>query len=150
MASPPSTIGERGQRPRAIAEALEALYAARTAGDGEEYASYFAPDARMTIVGNPALSPGAGMRLGRESIARHLEGLHEVNAYLGYTIEDIVAEGDKVAVRWTAEVRFLDNGRIGHYDVLDHMVVRDGLIVELMHFYDTGGMGIARGRIKIA
>lgn len=150
MTSPPSTIGDREQRPRAIAEALEGLYAARTAGDGEEYASYFAPDARMTIVGNPAISPGAGMRIGRESIARHLESLHEINAYLSHRIENIVAEGDKIAVRWTAEVRFLDNGRIGHFEVLDHMVVRDGLIVELMHFYDTGGMGIARGRIKIA
>lgn len=150
MASPPSTFGERDTRPKAITEAIHALYAARTAGDGEEYASYFAPDARMTIVGNPALSPGAGMRLGRESIARHLESLHEVNAYLGYTIEDIVTEGDKVAVRWTDEVRFLDNGRIGFYDVLDHISIRDGLIAELMHFYDTGGMGIARGRIKIA
>ncbi|MGU9978885.1 nuclear transport factor 2 family protein [Phreatobacter sp. HK31-P] len=150
MASPPSTFGERDIRPKAITEAIHALYAARTAGDGEEYASYFAPDARMTIVGNPALSPGAGMRLGRESIARHLESLHEINAYLGYKIEAIVAEGDKVAVRWTAEVRFLDNGRIGYYDVLDHIRIRDGLIVELMHFYDTGGMSIARGRIRIA
>lgn len=150
MNSPPSTIGERTYRPKAITEAIHALYAARNAGDGEEYASYFAPDARMTIVGNPVLNPGAGMRLGRESIARHLESLHEINAYLGYEIEAIVAEGDKIAVRWTAEVRFLDNGRVGSYSVLDHISVRDGLIVELVHFYDTGSMGIARGRIKIA
>lgn len=150
MASPPSRFGERDIRPKAITEAIHALYAARTAGNGHEYASYFAPDARMTIVGNPALNPGAGMRLGREGIARHLENLHEINAYLGYEIVAIVADGDKVAVRWTAEVRFLDNGRVGFYDVLDHITIRDGLIVELMHFYDTGSVGIARGRIRIA
>jgi len=148
LPQPPSDA--RDDRPRAINEALRALYDARTSGDGDAYASYFAPDARVTIVGNPALNPGAGMRIGRESIARHLESLHEINEYLGFEIQSVVQGGDKVVVRWTAEVRFLDNGRIGFYDVLDHITIRDGLIVELMHFYDTGSMGIARGRIRIA
>jgi len=150
MSLPPPQSGDRDARPPAISEALRALYDSRTSGDGEAYASYFAPDARMTIVGNPALNPGAGMRIGRESIARHLESLHEINEYLGFEIQSVVEGGDKVVVRWTAEVRFLDNGRIGFYDVLDHITIRDGLIVELMHFYDTGSMGIARGRIRIA
>lgn len=140
----------RSQRQKAIHEAVEALYAARTSGDSEEFASYFSPDARMTIVGNPAMSPGSGMRLGREGIARHIDMLHEINDYLSHTIDHVVIEGDHVVVRWTAEVRFLDSGRTGSFEVLDHLRIKDGMIVEMTHFYDTGGMGILRGRIRIA
>jgi len=140
----------RSQRQKAIHEAIDALYAARTSGDSQEFASYFAADARMVIVGNPALSPGSGMRLGRESIARHIDMLHEINDYLGHTIDQVVIEADHVVVRWTAEVRFLDSGRKGSFEVLDHLRIKDGMIVEMTHFYDTGGMGIMRGRIKIA
>jgi ketosteroid isomerase-like protein len=120
------------------------------AGSVDDFCSYFAPDAKLTVVGNPALSPGAGMRLGREDIARYLQNLHDNNQYLSHSIDDIVCEGDHVLVRWTVEVRFLDNGRTGSFEVLDHIRVRDGLIVELTHFYDTGGIAIARGRVKIA
>ncbi|MDP2802012.1 MAG: nuclear transport factor 2 family protein [Phreatobacter sp.] len=150
MATPPSTSAARKKHSEAIAEAVHALYTARMAGAVDEFVSYFAPDARLTVVGNPALSPGAGMRLGREDIARYLQHLHDQNAYLSHRIEDIVTEGDHVVVRWTAEVRFLDNGRSGTYEILDHIRVKDGLIVELTHFYDTGGIAIARGRVKIA
>lgn len=83
----------RNQRQKAIHEAIDALYAARTSGDSQEFASYFAADARMTIVGNPALSPGSGMRMGREGIARHIDMLHEINDYLGYTIDHVVMTG---------------------------------------------------------
>lgn len=150
MATPLSPTGERKNQHRQITEAVNALYGSRMAGSVEDFVSYFAPDARLTVVGNPALSPGAGMRLGRDDIARYLRQLHDANEYLGYTIGDIVCEGDHVLVRWTVEVRFLDNGRTGSYEILDHIRVRDGLIVELTHFYDTGGIAIARGRVKIA
>ncbi len=140
----------RSQRQKAIQEAIDALYAARTSGDSQEFASYFSVDARMVIVGNPAMSPGSGMRMGREGIARHIDMLHEINEYLGYTIDHVVIDGDHVVVRWTAEVRFLDSGRTGSFEVLDHLRIKDGMIVEMTHFYDTGGMGIMRGRIKIA
>ncbi|MCZ8313869.1 nuclear transport factor 2 family protein [Phreatobacter sp.] len=140
----------RNQRQKAIHEAIDALYAARNSGDSQEFASYFSSDARMVIVGNPAMSPGSGMRMGREGIARHIDMLHEINEYRGYTIDNVVIDGDQVAVRWTAEVRFLDSGRTGSFEVLDHLRIKDGMIVEMTHFYDTGGMGIMRGRIKIA
>lgn len=150
MATPLSPTGERKNHQRAITEAVHALYAARMAGAADDFVSYFAQDARLTVVGNPALSPGAGMRLGREDIARYIHHLHEHNQYLSHSIEDIVCEGDHVLVRWIVEVRFLDNGRSGSFEVLDHIRVRDGLIVELTHFYDTGGIAILRGRVKIA
>jgi uncharacterized protein (TIGR02246 family) len=140
----------RSQRQKAIHEAIDALYSARTSGDSEEFASYFAPDARMIIVGNPAMSPGSGMRIGREGIARHIDMLHEINGYLGFTIDHVVIEGEHVVVRWTAEVRCLDSGRTGSFEVLDHLRIKDGMIVEMTHFFDTGGMAILRGRIRIA
>lgn len=150
MAKSPSTSADRKKHSQAITEAVHALYDARMAGAVDEFVSYFAADARLTVIGNPALSPAAGMRLGREDIGRYLQQLHDNNAYLSHRIDDIVTEGDHVIVRWSAEVRFLDNGRSGTYEILDHLRVRDGLIVELTHFYDTGGIAIARGRVKIA
>jgi ketosteroid isomerase-like protein len=150
MVTPLSPTGERKNPQRAITEAVHALYAARIAGAVDDFVSYFASDARLTVVGNPALSPGAGLRMGRDDIARYLEHLHDQNQYLSHSIDDIVCEGDHVLVRWTVEVRFLDNGRTGSFEVLDHIRVRDGLIVELTHFYDTGGLAIAHGRVKIA
>jgi len=150
MSLTPAGPDRRDASRKALEEAIHAFYGARIRGDMEEYASYFAPDARMTIIGNPVLSPGAGLRIGRESIMRFLQILHEENSYLSHSITDIVQEGDQVVVRWQAEVRLLDSGRTGSFEVLDHLRIKDNLIVELTHFHDTGGMAIAHGRIRIA
>lgn len=142
--------GETASRRRALLEAVQAFYAARHAGEIEEFASYFAPDARLTVVGNPVLNPGSGMRIGRDGIARYLLGLHEQNIYLGFRIHHVIADGDQVVVRWHVELRLQSNGRIGRFEALDHLVIRNSQIVELTQFYDTGLMALLQGRIKLA
>lgn len=135
---------------KALVDGIEALYCARQDGRLDDYVAFFAPDARLVVVGNPALSPGAGMWIGHEGIRRFLQTLHDQNDYLSHSISDIVSEGEHVMVRWQAEIRFLDTGRTGTFEALDHICIDDGLIVEMTHFHDTGGVAIARGRIKIA
>jgi ketosteroid isomerase-like protein len=137
-------------RRKALREAIHALYAARQTGDVDEFMSYFAPEARMTIVGNPVLNPQSGLRVGRNSIERYMRKVHDENVYLGHVIDQIVAEGDHVVVRWHINLRLAQNGREARFDALDHLRIRDNQIVELTQFYDTGTMALLKGRIRIA
>ncbi|MBN8939127.1 MAG: nuclear transport factor 2 family protein [Rhizobiales bacterium] len=131
----------------ALREAIAAFYAARQAGDAESFASYFATDARLFVLGNPVLNPGSGMRLGRTDIANYLRLIHGTNEYLDFTIVNVVAEGDAIAVWWRARIKTRSNGREGSFDNLDQMRVRNGQIIELAQFFDTGAFAIMKGRI---
>lgn len=137
-------------RRKALVEAVHALYTARQAGDFEEYLSYFAPEARMTVIGNPVLNPQSGLRVGRDSIARYLRQVQDEIVYVGHAIDDILSEGDHVVVYWHIDLRLPQNGRATRFDALDHLRIRDNRIVELTQFYDTGTMALLKGRIRIA
>ncbi len=145
-----SRVSAAGLSRLQLEETVRSLYRARYEGLADEYLEYFAPDARVSVHGNPALNPGAGMRIGHDSIRRLLADLHRMNRYLSYHIDDIVVDGDIIAVHWRAELAFLDSGKGGEFEVIDLMRLRDGLIVELHHYYDTGSMSLARGRITLA
>lgn len=131
----------------ALREAIGAFYAARQNGDVESFSSYFAPDARLFILGNPVLNPGSGMRLGRVDIANFLRLIHASNDYLDFTIVNVVAEGDAIAVWWRARIKPRSGTGEGTFDNLDQMRVRNGQIIELAQFFDTGAYAIMKGRI---
>lgn len=150
MAANRPTASNQGVQRKALMEALSALYLARQTGEIDEFMSYFAPDARMTVVGNPVLNPDSGMRIGREGIARYLVKVHGENNYLGYEIDHVIAEGDQVIVRWHVDMRLNLNGKEVRFDVLDHLRIRDNQIVEITQFFDTGLMALLKGRIKLA
>jgi ketosteroid isomerase-like protein len=135
---------------RRLEESVQALYRARIAGDVDDFLGYFTPDARLWVHGNPALNPGAGLRIGHAGIARLLADLHRMNHYVSHRIDDIVIDGDIVVVRWSAELIFRENGKGGEFEVIELMRLQDGLIAELHHYYDTGTMSLARGRITLA
>lgn len=135
---------------RRLEESVQALYRARIAGDVDDFLGYFTADARLWVHGNPALNPGAGLRIGHAGIARHLADLHRMNHYVSHRIDDIVVDGDIVVVRWSAELVFRENGKGGEFEVIELMRLEDGLIAELHHYYDTGTMSLARGRITLA
>lgn len=145
----PAEIQDAARR-KALAEAVEALYAALQSGDVDDYLSYFAPDARLTVVGNPALNPDSGHRIGRDSIGNYIRRFQDENSFLACNLQDIVAEGDMVIVRQQVEMRLHINGRIATFDLLDHIRLRDGQIVELTQFIDTGTLALMKGHIKLA
>jgi ketosteroid isomerase-like protein len=146
----PSAFASDTTRRKALVEAIHALYDARQTGDFEEYLSYFAPEARMTVIGNPVLNPQSGLRVGRDSIDRYIRQVHDENVYLGHAIDHILAEGDHVVVRWHIDLRLAQSGREARFDALDHLRIRDNRIVEITQFYDTGTMALLKGRIRIA
>lgn len=139
-----------GQSRQRLEDTIRSLYRARYEGLADDYLQYFTPDARLWVHGNPALNPGAGLRIGHDSIRRLLADLHRMNRYRSYQIDDIVVDGDIIAVHWRARLDFLDNGKGGEFEAVDLMRLQDGLIAELHHYYDTGTMSLARGRITLA
>lgn len=145
----PSAFASETTRRKALIEAVHALYDARQAGDFDEYLSYLAPDARMTVIGNPVLNPQSGLRVGRDSIDRYIRQVHDENVYLGHGIDHIIAEGDHVVVRWHMDLRLAQNGREARFDALDYLRIRDNRIVEVTQFYDTGTMALLKGRVRI-
>jgi ketosteroid isomerase-like protein len=142
-AAPGSRVDPSGQR-AALRRALETFYAARQACDVAAFTGFFAPDARLFVLGNPVLNPGSGMRLGRAGIGHHLSQLHAANVYLDSTIVDVVAEGDSIAVWWRARIRRRGDEAETTLDILDQMRVRNGQIVELAQFFDTGTAALMR------
>ena len=150
MADPASGPVDRGARRQQLLEAITAFYDARQCGDVDEFVSYFAPDARLSIPGNPVLNPGAGLRIGRDSIARYMHRLRQENLYLDHGVDHVVVDKDMVAVRWHALVRIAENGREARFEVLDHLRIRDNQIVEMTHFYDTGTVAMIKQRVTFA
>jgi steroid delta-isomerase-like uncharacterized protein len=65
----------------------------------EATANHFDPAAIDEQVGDDFFEHAAGARLGPEGVKQHIQGMKTVFPDLHVTIEDIVAEGDKVAVR---------------------------------------------------
>ncbi|MPR13301.1 ester cyclase [Microvirga tunisiensis] len=65
----------------------------------EATANHFDPPAIDDQVGEDFFDHAAGARLGPEGVKRHIQGMKVVFPDLRVTIEDIIAEGDRVAVR---------------------------------------------------
>jgi ketosteroid isomerase-like protein len=150
MAAPSDRPGDAGARRKALMEAITSFYSARQCGSVDDFISYFAPDARLSIPGNPVLNPGAGLRIGRDSIARYMHHLRDENIYLDHGVDHVVIEGDMVAVRWHTVVKIAANGREARFEVLDHLRIRDSQIVEMTHFYDTGTVALFKNRVALA
>ncbi|WP_170181967.1 nuclear transport factor 2 family protein [Phreatobacter stygius] len=148
IASAGPRIDPAAQR-AALREAIGAFYTARQAGDVASFAHYFAPDARLFVLGNPVLNPGSGMRLGRPDIVSYLRHIHATNDYLDFTLVSVVAEGDTIAVWWRARIKARSNNGEGTFDNLDQMRIRNGQIIELAQFFDTGAFAIMKGRIPL-
>jgi steroid delta-isomerase-like uncharacterized protein len=65
----------------------------------EATANRFDPDAIDEQVADDFFDHAAGARLGPEGVKQHIQGMKAVFPDLHVTIEEIIAEGDKVAVR---------------------------------------------------
>ncbi|WP_163460287.1 nuclear transport factor 2 family protein, partial [Escherichia coli] len=76
-----------------------------------------------------------------------LRQIHAANEYRDFTIVSVVAEADAIAVWWRASVTARVNGAERCFDNLDQMRVRNGQILELTQFFDTGALAIMKGRI---
>ena len=112
-----------------------------TAGRLDLVDELFAPD----YVGQPAGSEEPVR--GREGVQQYIGGLREAFPDLGMTVEDQVADGDKVATRWTARgthegdiMGIGATGRIAEVTGTTIQRIHEGKIVEGWTNWDVLGL----------
>lgn len=111
--------------PRAV---VSAMFEAFNRHDAEAMARLYAPDARLT-------SPDYCSPRGRKDVVRSYRALFEQFPDIRDEAETIVAEGELVAVRFTAVSR---KGGLS-LPIQAMLRVRDGLIVSDDAVFDAGG-----------
>ena len=116
------------QQPPAPREVVAAMFEAFNRHDAEALARLYAPDARLT-------SPDYCSPRGREDAARSYRALFEQFPDIRDDVETIVAEGEQVAVRFTARSR---KGGLT-LPIQAMLRVRDGRIVRDDALFDAGG-----------
>ena len=110
---------------------INARFAAINRHDIDAVAALYAPDATLTA------SDFCAPRHGRADVARTLHGIFQLVNDLSADVESMVAQGDRVAVRFV--VRGTVGGRAIAIPIMDFYTVRDGLIVADDGIFDTGG-----------
>lgn len=85
--------------------------------------------------------------VGRDAERALIAGLHQAISDLTFTIDDLVADGDNVTIRWIAEgthtgelLGFAGTGRALAIRGVDMYRLRNGRIAESWTFWDLPGM----------
>jgi steroid delta-isomerase-like uncharacterized protein len=85
--------------------------------------------------------------VGRDAERALIAGLREAISGLAFTIDDLVADGDNVTIRWTAEgthggdlLGFAGTGRALAIRGVDMYRLEEGRIAESWTFWDLPGM----------
>jgi ketosteroid isomerase-like protein len=117
---------------------VRSTYEARSRGDLDGTMAAFADDAVFEFYGQGTGLPSmAGEARGKAAVERIIKELIDNFRYSGWQEVSFVAEGDKAALHWRANVTFTPNGRTETFDVFDFLTFRDGKIIELRQGSDT-------------
>jgi steroid delta-isomerase-like uncharacterized protein len=107
----------------------------------------FDPAAIDRQVAEDFFDHAAGARLGPEGVKAHIRGLHAAFPDLHVTIEDMVAEGDRVAVRatWRGTHRgafrgIPASGKAVEFGGMVFWRIADGKIAERWAYLDSAGL----------
>jgi len=121
-----------------IESVVREMYSHRLSNSVEDCVACFAPHSMFELCGSSDSSP----------IPCRCEGDHDalrdiltvlVNTWRWTDIEyrALVIDGDQVSVRYNLTTEFVPLNEVVTTQVLDHLVVREGLIVSLSEFVDT-------------
>lgn len=91
---------------------------------------------------------GVGMEFTRscttkEDVRRYFEGMGRDWEMLHYTVDDYVAQGDRVVALGRCGFRHRRTGRIVETEKADVVRIRDGRVISFFEFYDTAGVDAA-------
>ncbi|WP_108681049.1 nuclear transport factor 2 family protein [Methyloceanibacter sp. wino2] len=120
---------------------LKKFYAARIEGDVEAIGAMFADDARFRIVGSPEFSMLATSVQGREGIMSLFRTLSDSFALDEFSIEDLLMDGNRAAIRWSARVQNITSGETFTTELADFIEIGCGKIISLNEFLDTALAG---------
>lgn len=125
-----------------IASRLEAINNRLVARDLPGLLALFSDDVIFELIGNWSIFPSARRARGKEAWTRALTTIYTQVQNLGSTVNDVVIDGDFVALRRTTRLRNYGTGRVGDVEFADFLRFRDGLIVEITEIVDS--LAIAR------
>lgn len=130
-----------------IADWLDATYEALSVNDIDLFLTAFRPDARWNILGHGTGMPFSGLRIGTDAIREMIRLIYADFKMRDFFIEDIIANGNAAAVRWSALSMSLATGQQAHLEVFDHIIIQDGKIASLTQFFDTAAIAVTAGRV---
>lgn len=119
-----------------IEQRLTAILDLCARGDAKGVASYFTPDV-VYAGGTWPQYPLSARREGREACADMIHAIHVAYESLGSVIEQIVMEGDRLALRRVTTLRNRGSGRTAPIVIWNFVRLRDGLICEYSEYPDT-------------
>jgi ketosteroid isomerase-like protein len=85
----------------------------------------------------PAGVPIGGVWKGRDGVLSLLKTLSETEDVLAFTVQEFIAQGDKVVVLGAEEVRAKPTGRTYHNDWVHVWTVQNGQLARLQTYNDT-------------
>jgi predicted SnoaL-like aldol condensation-catalyzing enzyme len=89
-----------------------------------------------------------GPMIGRDAIRGYVAAIRSDIPDLQFTAEDVVAEGDRVVVRWTARGMHAPTNRLITFGGMDILRIGDGQIVESWPCFDRLGIAQQTGALS--
>ena len=115
---------------------LKSFYATRVEGEVDELGEMFADDAKFQIAGSPEYSMLATKVQGRDGIVSLFRTISD-----SFAFQDMLIDGNKAAVRWTARVQNITSGDSFATELADFIEIENGKIISLNEFLDTALAG---------
>ncbi|HML92536.1 nuclear transport factor 2 family protein [Methyloceanibacter sp.] len=120
---------------------LKSFYAARVAGEPDELGEMFAENAKFQIAGSPEYSMLATKVQGRDGIVSLFRTIADSFGLEDFAVQDMLIDGNKAAVRWTARVQNITAGDSFATELADFIEIENGKIISLNEFLDTALAG---------
>jgi len=112
------------------------IYARYAAGDREALFGALTPEARWLSIGEGAL-PWAGEYRGRQGVETYFSRLDAEAKVVRYEVEQVIAQGEWVAVLAWATVQYEATGQTHRYAKADFVKLDGDRVAEFREFYDT-------------
>ena len=120
-----------------IERIVRASYDARRRNDVDATLKHFHPDARFRISGSPALGPMTKPTVGHGDLRQMFEQLFPQWDWKDFHVTNIHVEGDTAYVHLAGKIRYIPTGKVIETEILDRLILKEGLIVEFTEFLDT-------------
>jgi ketosteroid isomerase-like protein len=130
-----------------VMDRLDAAYEALSSNDLDLFLSAFAPDARWNLLGQGTGMPFSGIRVGTDAIREMISLIYADFKMRDFFIEDIIANENSAAVRWSVMSTSLSTGQQAYLEVFDHIILQGGKIASLTQFFDTAAVAVTSGRV---
>lgn len=122
------------------------FYAARLANDIDSCLACFSPNVVLEVVNATGLFLFDGGQAGKAAMRRSIEANQTEIEILGIDVNDMLIDGERVAVRRSLRMRGRGTGSERTVELFEYGRVVDGLIVELFQHLDTATAAQALGR----